>query len=82
MQKIVETANAYMLASEKVTIDNLRSNVIIAHNREDIDSVYMPNGEFSIYGIINRNCLSFVKSVIGQSSSKVSSFNNKDFIRR
>ena len=82
LQKIVETANAYMLASEKVTIDDLRSSVIIAHNREDIDSVYMPNGEFAIYGIMNRNCLSFVKSVIGQSSAKVSSFNNKDFMRR
>ena len=82
LQKIVETANAYMLASEKVTIDDLRSSVIIAHNREDIDSVYMPNGEFTIYGIMNRNCLSFVKSVIGQSSAKVSSFNNKDFMRR
>ena len=82
LQKIVETANAYMLASEKVTIDDLRSSVIIAHNREDIDSVYMPNGEFSIYGIMNRNCLSFVKSVIGQSSAKVSSFKNKDFMRR
>ena len=82
LQKIVETANAYMLASEKVTIDDLRSSVIIAHNREDIDSVYMPNGEFSIYGIMNRNCLSFVKSVIGQSSAKVSSFKNEDFMRR
>ena len=82
LKKIVETANAYMLASEKVTIDDLRSSVIIAHNREDIDSVYMPNGEFSIYGIMNRNCLSFVKSVIGQSSAKVSSFKNKDFMRR
>jgi len=82
LQKIVETANAYMLASEKVTIDDLRSSVIIAHNRENIDSVYMPNGEFSIYGIMNRNCLSFVKSVIGQSSAKVSSFKNEDFMRR
>ena len=82
LQKIVETANAYMLASEKVTIDDLRSSVIIAHNREDIDSVYMPNGEFSIYEIMNRNCLSFVKSVIGQSSAKVSSFKNEDFMRR
>lgn len=48
--------------------------IITEHNREDIGTVYLPNEEFMIYEIYNKNCLNFVKAVLGNNSSKVNSF--------
>ncbi len=57
----------------------LRPAVIEEHGGEDIQ-VYQATGEFAEYRVFTKNCLSFVRYIVGSHSEKLNDFNDLSFI--